>query len=225
MNSHVRKHPSSTEIAVEQLRDLIFVGKLGPGTDHLESELAEELGMSRTPVREALLILEGQGLVDVRPRKGARIKPISLDDIAEIYDVLIELESCAAQSAAVLKPNETELASLARFMRDIETALTANDREAWAVADNAFHTELVRLGKNARIIEIVALMSDQLKRVRRVTLHMRPDPAKSGADHRNLFNAIRNGDADAASRLHRAHRTMAKTMLIQLLEAHNLHAL
>jgi DNA-binding GntR family transcriptional regulator len=91
MNAFPPKSQPNSSIAVTQLRDLIFSGKLGAGTDHLESELAQALGMSRTPVREAVLMLEAQGLLEVRPRKGVRIKPVSPSDMAEIYDVLTEL--------------------------------------------------------------------------------------------------------------------------------------
>lgn len=225
MNTHIRKPQSSQAAAVEKLRALIFNGKLGAGTDHLESELAKTLGMSRTPVREALLVLEGQGLVDVRPRKGVRIKPLSPVDMAEIYDVLTELESLAAESAARLNHSDEELNALAASINDMDRALAGNDREAWARADEAFHTELVRLGQNSRISTIVGMMSDQVKRARLVTLHMRPSPSSSNADHRNLLEAIRRGDAEAARRIHHAHRTAAKHVLIQLLETHHLNSL
>jgi len=87
--------PSNTAQAASRLRALVFSGDLAAGSDHLESELADRLGLSRTPVREALLVLESQGLVDIRPRKGVRIRHVSPKDMAEIYDVLTELESLA----------------------------------------------------------------------------------------------------------------------------------
>ena len=87
---------SNTQQAQERLRDLIFDGDLAAGTDHLETELADRLGLSRTPIREALVALEAQGLVDIRPRKGVRIRPVSPSDMAEIYDILTELEALAA---------------------------------------------------------------------------------------------------------------------------------
>lgn len=225
MNSQIRKTSSSTMTAVSELRALIFAGKLGAGTDHLESELAESLGMSRTPVREALLVLEGQGLVDVRPRKGVRIKPLSPVDMAEIYDVLTELESLAAENAAKLNYTMNELGVLSNAINSMESALHDDDREAWAEADAAFHSELVRLGGNSRIEMIVGMMSDQVKRARLVTLHMRPSPTRSNADHRNVLNAIRTGDAASARRIHHAHRTTAKDVLIKLIETHHLNSL
>ena len=100
MNTVIRKQMSSSQRALLELRKMIFSGELAPGSDHLESELAEQLNMSRTPVREAVLMLEGQGLLALRPRKGVRVLPLSPEDMEEIYDVLTELESLAAECAA-----------------------------------------------------------------------------------------------------------------------------
>ena len=219
------KPRSSASVALERLRELIFSGELGAGTDHLESELAESLGMSRTPVREALLVLEGQGLVDVRPRKGVRVKCLSPADMAEIYDVLTALESLAAANAARANWAGEDLKALANCVDQMDDALKANDRYAWAAADDMFHAELLRLGGNSRVRSIVGVMSDQVKRARMVTLHMRPEPIQSNQDHRALLGHIRNGDAVAAETLHRKHRERAKALLIELLEKHHLNRL
>jgi DNA-binding GntR family transcriptional regulator len=216
---------SNTAIAVRELRKLIFDGHLGAGTDHLESELALRLGMSRTPIREALLRLEAQGLVKVRPRKGVRITPVSPIDMAEIYDILTELESLAAANAAERGLSESDLGILSTSILDMQNALNTDDRESWANADDTFHRELVRLGDNARATKIVEMMSDQVRRARLVTLYMRPAPTKSNDDHSRVLNAIRRGDADEARRVHRAHRLAAKDILIDLLQRHRLSSI
>lgn len=216
------KPRSNTGIAVEKLRALIFSGELGAGTDHLESELAEKLGMSRTPVREAVVTLESQGLLDVRPRKGVRIRPLSASDMAEIYDVLTELESLAADAAARQGYSDADLALLSDAIDQMDKSLEDDDREAWAEADDAFHKELVRLGRNSRVVSIVGVMSDQVRRARMVTLYMRPAPSKSNNDHRGVLEAIRAGDAEQARAVHRAHRATTKTVLLDLLKKHHL---
>ena len=217
--------PTNTALAVAALRDRIFSGALGAGTDHLESELARDLGMSRTPVREALLTLQEQGLVEVRPRKGVRIKPVSPTDMSEIYDVLTELESLAAADAARHGYASTDLAGLSDSIDRMEAALEQGDRMAWAAADDLFHTELVRLGGNSRVIALVTMMSDQVRRARQVTLYIRPVPTQSNADHRAVFEAISNRDPLRAARIHRAHRTAAKKVLVDLLQRHHLNTL
>lgn len=216
---------SNTAVAVEELRKLIFAGDLGAGTDHLESELAARLGMSRTPVREALLRLEAQGLVEVRPRKGVRITPLSPQDMADIYDILTELESLAAANAARRAPAESELATMADAIKEMDIALQRNDRESWAIADDTFHSELVRLGGNDRVALITEMMADQVRRARLFTLHMRPAPTRSNEDHSRVLAAIRAGDAETARRIHRDHRIAAKRILVDLLHRHRLNSL
>ncbi|WP_413718747.1 GntR family transcriptional regulator [Silicimonas sp. MF1-12-2] len=214
---------TNTQRAADEMRRLIFSGDLAAGSDHLETELAERFGMSRTPVREAALILEAQGLVSVRPRRGVRILPVSPDDMAEIYDVLTELESHAAGRAAAAGHSEAELSGMARAIDDMDAAVAAQNREAWAEADDRFHSELVRLGRNRRIETIVAMMSDQVRRARSLTLYLRPLPQGSNDDHRAVLEAIRKGSAYTAQSIHRAHRERAKEMLISLLRSHRLN--
>ncbi len=208
--------------AYDALRAMIMRGDLGAGTDHLETELAARLGMSRTPLREAVLMLEAQGLLEVRPRKGVRILALSSADMRDIYDVLTELESLAAERAAQSGYSSADLHLLAQAIADMETALTAGDRDAWAEADDRFHVELVRLGGNSRVMMIVAMMVDQVRRARRLTLFMRPLPLKSNEDHRRVLVAIRDGQPDAARAIHRNHRVDAGRLLVELLDRHRL---
>lgn len=225
MNAHTPKGRSNAAQAVEQLRTRIFNGELGAGTDHLESDLAESLGMSRTPVREALLVLEGQGLVDVRPRRGVRIRPLSPDDMAEVYDVLTSLESLAVGKVAGTRWAQADLAGLSSAINKMDEALACEDLGAWADADDAFHNELVRLYGNSRVATIVAMMSDQVKRARLVTLHMRPPPLQSNADHRKLLQYILDGDVQAAQELHLSHCDRTRSLIVDLLRKHHLTTL
>lgn len=217
-----QKPKTITTQAMEQIRQLIFDGELAAGSDHLESELADRLGMSRTPVREATLMLAQQGLLEVRPRKGVRIATLSLKDMEEIYAVLTELESLAAEEAAKAGYTDKDLGALKQAIEAMEEALVREDREAWAVADNAFHDELVRLGGNSRVQSIVSMMSNQVRRARAMTLYIRPLPVKSNADHRAVFDAICKGDAALARESHRSHRQDAREVLIELLKKHKL---
>ncbi|WP_170518973.1 GntR family transcriptional regulator [Ruegeria atlantica] len=225
MKDQDAKTLSNTQRAVRDLRKMILSGELAAGTDHLESELAETLGMSRTPIREAALMLESKGLLEMRPRKGVRILPVSSDDMREIYDILTELESLAAQRAAEAGYSENELAVLAGSIAKMDQAIEAEDLEAWAEADELFHQELVRLGGNKRVEAIVAMMSDQVRRARATTLFIRPLPVKSNEDHRVVFQAISEGRPDVARERHREHRLQAQTMLCGILEKHRLNSL
>ncbi|MCV3271406.1 GntR family transcriptional regulator [Roseobacter sinensis] len=224
-NETTLKPLSNAQRALQELREMIFSGQLAAGSNHLESELAALLDMSRTPVREAVLMLEGQGLLELKPRKGVRILPVSPDDMREIYDVLTELESLAAEQAAQRNYDANDLADLGQAIEDMERALAAEDLEGWALADDRFHAELVRLGQNRRIEMIVSMMRDQVRRARATTLFMRPLPLKSNEAHRRVYQAIEQGDADIARAAHRAHRQQSREMLVDLLERHRLRAL
>ncbi len=212
------KSKSNTQQALSILKELILDNRLASGSNHLESELAEMLGMSRTPVREATLILEAQGLVEVKPRHGVKILSLSPQDMSEIYDILTELESLSAELAANMGYSEEQFQIAETAIQKMDEALENDDLEAWAVADELFHSELVRFGNNSRIANIYRMYSDQVRRARKLTLNLRPKPTKSNDDHRNVLNAIRDGNASEAQILHRAHRIQAKKMLIGLLE-------
>lgn len=213
---------SAAITAMNKIKDLIFTGELTADSNHLETELAERLGMSRTPIREATIMLEAHGLLDVQPRKGVRIKAISVQDMADIYDILTELESLAARRAAERKPDKAEMTVLLSAIDEMDDALSAEDRERWASADEKFHTELVRLGGNRHIQDMVRIVTDQVRRARSITLHMRPLPTRSNADHRKVCTAILKGDADKAQSIHRAHRQNASALLISLMESSGL---
>lgn len=214
---------SQTERAVTLLREKIMSNELSPGSNHLETELAELLGLSRTPVREAMLRLESQGLVEVRPRHGMRVLPISANDMEEIYQLLTELESLAAYDLALKKPTPEQLEPMRRAVRDMDEALVRDDRQSWAEADSKFHEILVELAGNRRLRNVVAMYSDQAHRARMVTLYIRPKPTSSNQDHLDLLEALERGDADAAREIHRNHRLRAKEMMIDLLRRHGFH--
>lgn len=214
---------SQTERAATLLREKIMSNELPPGSNHLETELAELLGLSRTPVREAMLRLESQGLVEVRPRHGMRVLPISANDMEEIYQLLTELESLAAYDLALKKPTPEQLEPMRQAVAEMEAALEQDDRQRWAEADNTFHEVLVELAGNRRLRNVVAMYSDQAHRARMVTLYIRPKPTGSNQDHLDLLEALEKGDADAAREIHRNHRLRAKEMMIDLLKRHGFH--
>jgi DNA-binding GntR family transcriptional regulator len=216
---------SQTQRAIHQLREMVISNKLLPGSNHLEAELAELLGMSRTPIREAAIILEGQGLVEVKPRRGIRVLPISTADLEEIYAILTELESLSAWQVAKRGISEEDLELLRDYVDAMDEALKAGDRVSWANAEDMFHRKLASLSGNRRLETIVATYSDQVHRARMLTLHIRPAPHASNAEHRALVDAIAAGDADLARDLHRRHRTEGKKQMIELISTHGFMAL
>lgn len=212
------RQSSATLLAVDELKRLIVSGELSADSNHLESELASRLGMSRTPVREAALRLESLGLLQVRPRKGVRITALAEQDMNDIYDLLIQLEGYAAALTATAGYSLDELAVLRDSIRDMEAAHWIDDRTAWASADEVFHNELVRLAGNSRLAGFVTVLNDQVRRARNTTLKLRTSLAKSNEDHQRLYRAVVKGDGVLARELLVEHRKRAAGTLIELLQ-------
>ncbi len=213
------------DAAYRMLRQRILDNEWAPGHQVLEQALALELGMSRTPVREACMRLANEGLVEVVPRHGMRVLPVSPSDMREIYQILTSLESMAAELVAQARPTAVELAPLEKASRDMEKALKRDDLDAWAEADERFHRQLMQMCGNAKLAAIVFNYWDRSHRARMVTLRLRPRPVHSTREHFAILQAIRRGDAAAAGTLFRAHRQRASQELTDLLQRHRMSQL
>ncbi len=216
---------SRTDDAYQAIRRRILDNVYPPGHQALESALAEDLGISRTPVREALIRLANEGLVEVIPRHGMRVLPVSPLDMREIYEVLTALESAAAETLARRKPSDAELKPLVDATRDMARALKANDLDGWAAADERFHQKLVELTGNRTLIDAVARLGDRVHRARMFTLRLRPKPVNSTQEHMAMLERVRGGDAAGAVEVNRAHRERASRELLAIFERYRLHQL
>ncbi len=213
---------SYADRAYADIKKRILNNELSAGHQMMEAEVAELLQISRTPVREAIMRLEAEGLVEVRPRHGMKIKPISVSDMREIYALLTGLESTAAWQAASRTHSAGEIEGLRQSVKDMDKALKAKDLAAWAQADEDFHRLLVSMSGNERLIKLVDRFMDQVHRVRMMTLRLRPMPKQSNEDHAKVVAAIESNDADTARQVHQSHREKAGEMLVELLESHGL---
>jgi DNA-binding GntR family transcriptional regulator len=211
------------DAAYRVIRRRILDNEWAPGHQVLEQALALELGMSRTPVREACMRLANEGLVKVVPRHGMRVLPVSPSDMREIYQILTSLESMAAELVAQARPTAAELAPLEKASRDMAKALKRDDLDAWAEADERFHRHLMQMCGNARLAAIVFNYWDRSHRARMVTLRLRPRPVNSTREHLALVDAIRRGDAVAARELHRTHRERGSRELTGILQHHRIN--
>lgn len=218
------RRPSLVDGAYAALKARILDNRLPPGHVALEQELADELGMSRTPLREALVRLAEERLVEIQPRRGIRVLPVSPADMREIYELLYALESTAAELIAGRHPpaEDPVLRTLDAATAEMEAALARDDLDGWAEADERFHRTLLEECGNRRLARMASTVWDQAHRARMVTLRLRPKPVDSTADHRAVVEAIRRHDADAARELHRAHRRRGMAMLLGILESYRL---
>jgi len=169
-----------------------------------ERTLAEQLGISRTPIREAIMRLEQEGFVDIQPRRGVFIKRKSLDEILQMITVWAALESMAARLACN-EADDREIADL----REIATRYSTEDAKArlddYAETNIEFHLAILRLSKCEMLQQIAEGLFVHLKAVRRKGLADIARADRSVEDHAEIVAAIAVGDADLAARLVREH--------------------
>jgi len=219
------REPRSAEVVFRTLKAQILDNEIPAGAQLLEQEVALRLGVSRTPVREAFMRLEREGLLEVVPRHGVRILPVSADDMREIYEVLTSLEPTAAELLAARKLNRRDLAPLIEACDAMEAALASDDRRAWAAADVRYHHALVESCGNHRLAVLIKTVWDQAHRARMTTLTMRPLPVQSTKEHRTILKAILAGDVEKAGAVYRAHRKRAGEELLRIIAHHQLRQL
>ena len=213
---------SLVERAYVEIKNRILHNEYGPGFQALEQEIADELGMSRTPVRESLIRLEKEGLVQCIPRRGMRVVPLSVVDLMEIYDVLTCLETMAAELLARRELTDEDVTTLEQALESMEKALAEDDLEAWAEGDDRFHRTLLELSGNRRLRQLAQTFRDQVYRARLVTLRLRRHPSKSNREHRAVVDAVKKGDWRLARDAHYRHRLRAKQVAVEVLEKHEL---
>ena len=209
---------SLVDDAYEQIRRRILDNVWPPGHRALEQEVALALGMSRTPVREALMRLQNEGLVEVIPRHGMRVLPVSPNDMSEIYQILTALECMAAELLAQRKPSAEELEPLVSATQAMDKALKVDDLDAWAAADERFHAHLLDLAGNRQLQATVLNYWDRAHRARMFSLRLRPKPVNSTQEHMQMVERLRAGDAVGAAAVTRAHRERASRELVAIFE-------
>jgi DNA-binding GntR family transcriptional regulator len=210
---------SLVETAYAALKQAIRDSVFPPGYQASAGELALRLGVSRTPVHEAALRLQGEGLVQILPKRGILIRALAPDDIREIYEVLIAIEGSAAALAAAL-PDAARTAmanALDEETAGMARALEIGDLDAWGAADDAFHRLLVERCGNSRFLRIIRTVNDQSHRARMLTLRLRPQLPVSTQEHRAIAGAIRTGATEAAGEAARRHRIRAGAELLLLI--------
>lgn len=192
--------------AYDLIKQRILMNVYPGGYQVLEEELAREFEMSRTPLKEALLRLQSEGLIDIVPRRGIRVRPLTADDIREIYGVLQPLELTAAELIASREDNRADIALLQAEVNSMRAALKRNDLDGWAMADERFHRVLVDVAGNRRLAIAAYTLLDQSQRFRMFTLRLRDKPVSSTENHAALVKALARHDIKEALRSHTMHK-------------------
>lgn len=193
-------HTQSTRahLVYEELREAILDGRLKPGQRIVASQVAEELGVSRMPVREALTRLEMEGFVAITPYKEAVVRPLSRQDIEEIYAIRRVLEVYAVQLACE-RISPAQLAGLEANVAESEELVDSGDEAGFADLNSDFHTRIFEASGNERLALLCTSLWEQCKYYRTVGTSLKGNLQQSLEDHRQLVKAIRMRDSTTAA--------------------------
>ncbi len=186
------------------LRQAIIGGKLRPGDRINESEIADAYGISRTPIREALRMLTQEGLVVVRPGRGAFVRVLRPEDVLEVYAIKSMTEGYAARLATQRMTGQ-ELDTLGRYFRRMEDEAEQPSGARYLEASRRFHNYIISGSGNAMLVEIHGGIDRKIHWLRALSLSRPGRIPVALADHRAILDAMRRRDADAAERLTREH--------------------
>ncbi len=204
------------EAVCESLRNAIKSGVLAPGERLMEVQLADELGISRTPIREAIRKLEQEGYVIMLPRRGTYVSSVSVHDVQEIFEIRSALESLSIGLAA-RRIESDELDQLQQLLALTEKYIKLGDIDNIVKTDIEFHGLLYSVSRNERLGIIINNLKEQLARFRKQSMSY-PGRLKDTLDeHREMVEAIANGDVEAARdaaerHMERAEETLLKAM-------------
>ncbi len=200
------------EIVLERLRMAIINGTLEPGSRLVETSIADNMGVSRTPVREAFRQLEIEGLAENVPRKGTVVKGISKKDIMEIYEIREVLEGLEF-SLACSNLTEFQISDLKEKVCKMEQCIENNDVKKYWKTHGEFHDIILYASNNNRLIEQMKQIYEYLSVLRNFTLVMNERRHQAMKEHKALIEAFENKDEILAEKIGREHTVNAKKFL------------
>ncbi len=210
----------------QPLRDMVFdvlmsaimQGQLSPGERLLEVQLADEMGVSRTPVREAIRRLELEGFVVMVPRKGAYVAGLSINDVEEVYEIRTVLETLAVRLAAQ-RMQPADYAQLDDLSEKMRATWQEGNVDNWVSLDASFHELLYKFSRNERLVAMMNNIMEQLSRYRIISLANVEVRHNSLSEHQELIEALKRRDSEAAATAVAMHIENTKQSLINMLKA------
>jgi DNA-binding GntR family transcriptional regulator len=191
------RQPPAADRVYTHIKQAVLDRQYEGGTLLTEGELAEAVGVSRTPVREALLKLEVEGLIKLYPKKGALVLAVSAQEIADVVETRLLVEEFAVRKA--VPAPAALIARLEEILDEQQRHAAAGDLAAFAVSDRCFHAEIVRHAGNEILSKLYDQLRDRQLRMGVAVMHSHPDRiAKTLAEHGEILDALRAGDAEAA---------------------------
>ncbi|GAA5609958.1 GntR family transcriptional regulator [Streptomyces platensis] len=205
------KQPPAAERVYAHIKDAVLDRRYEGGMLLTEGELADAVGVSRTPVREALLRLEVEGLIKLYPKKGALVLPVSAQEIADVVETRLLVEKHAAAKA--VPASEALVGELTELLETMREQAASGDLAAVSVTDRAFHAAIVRSAGNQILDRLYEQLRDRQLRMGVAVMHAHPDRiAKNITEHAEILEALRAGDADAATEVVQRHVSWVRNL-------------
>lgn len=206
--------PPLAKIAFESLRDSILTGRLRAGEVYNEMALAKELGISRTPVREALLELSAKGLVTFLPRRGVMVNRFSVRDVEEVFEVRAAIELAIVEKV-VRAWKSLDLRRLEKALAEQERAIERGDKMAFLEADRLFHSTFGEMANNRRLVAILENVRDMIHVMGMEALAREGRPAEVLEEHGRVIEAIKAGKPAEARRTMARHLEKSKESVLE----------
>ncbi|MFC3454466.1 GntR family transcriptional regulator [Amycolatopsis speibonae] len=204
MSSTFSLPASRTEVVLEEIRRGILTRELKPGQPLVEAELAARLGVSKTPVREALKVLSNSGLVTFSPYKGASVCVVDAELARSVYDVRMVLEPEAVRRS-VERRSPDLLEDAAGALKEASAAISAKDQAALSLLNRRFHRALYSGCGNPLMVSMLDDLKDRAALISVVGWEANPSWRKEWTEHKAVLAAAKKGDADGAAELLRTH--------------------
>jgi DNA-binding GntR family transcriptional regulator len=205
---------SRTEVVLEEIRRGILTRELLPGQPLVEAELAHRLGVSKTPVREALKVLSNSGLVTFSPYKGASVCVVDADLAKAVYDVRLVLEPEAVRRTVELR-DPALLDDAVEALKEASIAITDRDQAALSLLNRRFHRALYSGCGNPLMVNILDDLKDRAALISIVGWEANPSWRKEWTEHKAVLTAAKKGDAEGAAELLRRHIADFLTRIVE----------
>lgn len=192
------------EVIFNTLREAIIVGELKPGERLMEVQLAEKMGVSRTPVREAIRKLELEGLVDMLPRKGAHVADLSVKDIVDVLEVRASLDGLAS-SLAALRITDEEIKDLKHSQAQFANYVEKENLQGSIKKDVEFHDIIFRASRNEKLIQIANNLREQIQRFRVIYLKDYSSGRELVKEHQDILDAVEARNFELAREVAQKH--------------------
>lgn len=209
----IQNHRPLREIVYEELKMQILTGAIKPGTRMMEVELAEDMGVSRTPIREAIRKLEKEGLVTIEPRRGAYASEASVEDMVSILEVRQELEGLAAGLAAERITDEFKQ-QMVEAAEGFKRALEEGNTEELITSDTLFHHIIVDATNNTVLVNMVEQLQERVLRFRYLYYSDFKRAEMMPAEHQAIIDGILSGNAKVARKSAEVHISRLKELVV-----------